>query len=416
MSSRGFLRPSRPLQRAEITALALFSIIALAQGWTGAALTHVLPFVQDDYRLSDAAVFDLMTVIRVTSLLAIAFSWWGDRRGRRRPLLIAFALLPVATLLSAVSVGAAWLTAAQAAARVGTIALSGLALVVLGEEVGTDVRGYAVGAYALVGAMGTGLGLLLRPLGAGSDDGWRLLFALSAIPLLALPLLTRRLKESRLFVAPSKRLPLTAVLHSAHARRFWPLAILAFAVSAFTTPAANLALIRLEQDLGWGAGSASLVVAVTSAPGVLLGVLGGGRLADAIGRRPTEALALTVGVGGGFAFYLVDGGWPMILGILISNLGAFAFAPAFAAHRVELFPTALRATAVAWIVNAAIVGGIFGFAAGRFVVEAWGISGTVAALGVFVLVAMVFIIPLPETRGVTLDRTEPVADSRPAGV
>jgi putative MFS transporter len=402
------LRPSRPLQRAEITALALFSVIALAQGWTGAALTHVLPFVQDDYRLSDAAVFDLMTVIRVTSLLAIAFSWWGDRRGRRLPLLIAFALLPVATLLSAVSVGAAWLTAAQAAARVGTIALSGLALVVLGEEVGTDVRGYAVGVYALVGAMGTGLGLLLRPLGADGDDGWRLLFALSAIPLLALPLLIRRLKESRLFVAPPTRLPLTTVLHSAHARRFWPLAILAFAVSAFTTPAANLALLRLEQDLGWSAGGASLLVAATSAPGVILGVLGGGRLADAVGRRPTEALALTVGVGGGLAFYLVDGGWPMVVGILLSNLGAFAFAPAFAAHRVELFPTAVRATAVAWIVNAAIVGGIFGFAAGRFVVDAWGISRTVAALGVFVLAAMVFIIPLPETRGMTL---EPGTDS-----
>jgi MFS family permease len=352
----------------------------------------------------------------VISLLAIAFSWWGDHRGRRLPLLLAFGLLPVATLLSAVTSGVAWLTATQAAARVGTIALSGLALVVLGEEVGTEVRGYAVGIYALVGAAGTGLGLLLRPLGA-DGEGWRLLFALSALPLLALPLLVHRLHESRMFVPPPSRPPLTTVLRGGYAARFWPLAILAFAVSAFTSPAANLALIRLERDLGWSAAGASLVLATTSAPGVILGVLAGGRLADVLGRRPTEAIALTIGVAGGLGFYLVDGGWVMIVGVLTSNLGAFAFAPAYAAHRMELFPTGLRATAAAWTVNASILGGIFGFFSGRFVVDAWGISGTMAALGVLVLVSMVFIIPLPETRGITLDRSgiEPSGSSSPPG-
>ncbi|HAX81712.1 MAG TPA: hypothetical protein DCY40_03990 [Actinobacteria bacterium] len=404
---RFLLRPARPLQRREIAALALFAVIALAQGWTGAAITHVLPFVQDDYSLSDGAVFDLMMVIRVTSLLAIGFSWWGDHRGRRLPLLIAFALLPAATLASAVTSGADWLTATQAVARVGTIALSGLALVVLAEEVGPDVRGYAVGLYALVGALGTGLGLLLRPLGAASSDGWRLLFALSALPLLALPVLVCRMAESRAFVPTRQRPPLTAVLRGSHARHFWPLAGISFAVSAFTAPAANLALLRLENDLDWSAGAASLLLAATSAPGVILGVLAGGRLADTWGRRPTEAAALTVGVAGGLAFYLIDGGWPMAVGILASNLGAFAFAPAFAAHRAELFPTGLRATAVAWIVNASILGGIAGFAAGRFVVDAWGIPLTVAALGLVVLAAVALIIPLPETRGLVLAPEDP---------
>ena len=95
--------------------LALFAVVALAQGWTGAAITHVLPYVQTDYAMSDAAVFDLMTVIRVVSLAAIAFSWWGDHRGRRRPLLVAFTLLPAATLASALTTGVGWLAATQAA-------------------------------------------------------------------------------------------------------------------------------------------------------------------------------------------------------------------------------------------------------------------------------------------------------------
>lgn len=399
-------RPVRPLQRREVVVLALFAVVALAQGWTGAAITHVLPYVQRDYAMSDAAVFDLMTVIRVVSLAAIAFSWWGDHRGRRRPLLIAFTLLPAATLASALTTGVGWLAATQAAARVGTIAISGLALVVLAEEMGPEVRGYAAGMYALVGAIGTGLGLLLRPIGAASPEGWRIVLALSALPLVALPLLYFKLRESRAFSPSARRAPLTAMLRSGHAARFWPLAGVSFAVSAFTSPAANLALIRLETDLEWSAGSASLLLATTSAPGVILGVLIGGRLADTIGRRPTEVLALVVGVGGGYLFYLVDGGWVMAAGIAASNLGAFAFAPAFAAHRAELFPTALRATAVAWIVNASILGGIFGFAAGRFVVAEWGISLTVVALGAVVLVATLLVLPLPETRGRVIEPGE----------
>ncbi len=406
MTRRGSLRPVRPLQRREVVVLALFAVVALAQGWTGAAITHVLPYVQRDYAMSDAAVFDLMTVIRVVSLAAIAFSWWGDRRGRRRPLLIAFTLRPAATLASALTTGVGWLAATQAAARVGTIAISGLALVVLAEEMGPEVRGYAAGLYALVGAIGTGLGLLLRPIGAASPEGWRVVLALSALPLVALPLLYVKLRESRAFSPPARRPPLTAMLRSGHAARFWPLAGVSFAVSAFTSPAANLALIRLETDLAWSAGSASLLLATTSAPGVILGVLIGGRLADTIGRRPTEVIALVVGVSGGYLFYLVDGGWVMATGIAASNLGAFAFAPAFAAHRAELFPTELRATAVAWIVNASIVGGIFGFAAGRFVVAEWGISLTVVALGALVLAATLLVLPLPETRGRVIEPGE----------
>jgi len=67
----------------------------------------------------------------------------------------------------------------------------------------------------------------------------------------------------------------------------------------------------------------------------------------------------------------------------------------------------MRATAVAWIVNASILGGIAGFAAGRFVVEAWGISLTVAGLGVVVLAAALLVVPLPETRGLVLEPEPP---------
>jgi len=399
---RRTLAPPEPLERRELIVLALFAVVALTQGWAGAAITHALPFAQTDFGWSDAQVFDTLAAVRALSLLALGLSWYADHHGRRRPLLLAFVLLPAANMLTAWFVAPAAFIGLQSVARVGTIALGALATVVLAEEIRPAVRSYGIGVYALFGSMGTGLGLLLRPLGELSDDSWRLLFALSALPLLVAPLLVRRVSESRAYVQPTDRSRVSAVMRAPHGRRFWPLAGLAFVISAFTAPAANLALVRLENELGWSALTASLMLAAASTPGVTLGLLAGGRMADLVGRRPTEAVSMYIGVLGGVAFYFLENGVLMGLAIFLSTLGAFGFAPAFGAHRAELFPTEIRSTSSAWTVNASILGGLTGFAAGRFVVDAWGVPVTIGVLGAAVVLASSLILMLPETRGIHL--------------
>lgn len=408
------LRPPERISRREWVVLSLFAVVALTQGWSGAAITHALPFAQKDFGWSDARVFDVLATVRAISLVALGLSWLADTRGRRIPLLAAFILLPVANLLTAVIASPAAFTGLQAIARIGTIAIGSLAVVVLSEEVGPGVRGYAIGIYALFGSLGTGLGLLLRPLADGSTDAWRVLFALSAIPLLASPFLVRRIGESRAYVRPVRRPPLGAVLRAPHRSRFWPMAGLAFALSAFTAPAANLALVRIENQLGWSAAAGSIVLAAASAPGVALGLLIGGRMSDILGRKPTEAISILVGVTGGIAFYFLENGLLMAAAIFVSTLGAFAITPAFGSHRSELFPTSVRSTAGAWIVNASIVGGLAGFAAGRFVVDAWGVPRTIAVLGAVLVGASLLIRLLPETKGMHLIG-EPAASDPPFG-
>ncbi|MEE8498206.1 MAG: MFS transporter [Acidimicrobiia bacterium] len=402
MRLRRTLSPPEPISRRELVILGLFAIIALTQGWSGAAITHALPFAQDAFGWSDARVFDVLATVRAVSLLALALSWYGDHRGRRRPLLIAFILLPLGNLATALFVDPVAFIGLQSLARIGTIALGSLAIVVLAEEIKPEIRSYSIGIYAMFGSMGTGLGLLLRPIAATGTDTWRLIFALSALPLLVAPFLVMRLRESRAYVQRTVRPRIGAVLRAPHGRRFWPMAGLAFSISAFTAPAANLALVRLESDLGWSAATASLLLALTSAPGVAIGVLAGGRLSDLAGRKPTEAVSIFVGVAGGVAFYFSETGWLMGLGIFVSTLGAFAFGPAFGSHRSELFPTEIRSTAAAWIVNASIFGGLVGFAAGRFVVDAWGVPTTIATLGGVLMVASLLIRLLPETKGLHL--------------
>jgi MFS family permease len=406
-SALDHLKPPVPLARREIRILALMAIVAFSQGWTGTVLTHSLPFVRETFDLSDARIFDLLAVVRAVALLALLFSWWGDRSGRRRPLIVALVILAGANLATAFAPTAAVFATLQSAARIGSSAAGALALVLLAEEVNPLVRGYVLGAYALFVSMGTGFGLLIRQIGEVSDEAWRLLFGLSAIPLLAVPIVIMRLKESRAFAKRKERAPLAAALRGRHARFFWPMAAMSFALAAFSGPAANLALVRLENELNWSAAAASIMLAATSAPAVTLGLLGGGRIADLVGRKPTEVVSLFVGVAGGLAFYFSENGWVMAVGIFFSMLGAAAFGPAFSSHRAELFTTDVRATAGAWLTNAGIFGGLAGFGAGRFVVDVWGVPITMAALGAVVLVSAAMISLLPETRGAVLTSADP---------
>ncbi|MFQ5947708.1 MAG: MFS transporter [Acidimicrobiia bacterium] len=399
---RHFFPPER-LSHLDVRLLALMAVIAFTQGYAGSLLTHTLPFARTSLALSEGQMSGVFAVVRAAAFAGLALSLYGDRRGRRRPLLAAFVLLPAANLATALVPGVPAFIILQSLARVGTIAVGALAIVVLAEEISPSVRSYAIGVYVLVGAMGTGFSLILLPIVDAGPEAWRILFGLSSMPLVAFPLLVVVLRESRLFTPMGARPPLAAALRGGHARHFWPMAALTMLVAAFSGPAINFALERLVDDLGWHTGDARNLLIVTSGLGTA-GFLVGGRIADLIGRRPTEATALILGGLGGLGFYFFDSGYVMGPAIFLATLGATAFAPAFAAHRSELFPTDLRATATAWLNNAGILGGLVGFGVGFFAIDAWGLSNTVGALALSVLAAAALVVLLPETRGMDLSR------------
>lgn len=379
----------------------LLAAVAFSQGWSSNVFTHSLAYTRVTFGLSDQGIADLEAVVRATALVALFLSWWADHRGRRGPLLIAFLLIPTANLATAFAPSLAGFAALQGTARIGTIALGALGLVVIAEEVNPAVRGYASATFALGLSMGTGFGLMVTPIAQTGPEAWRILFAMSSAPLLLLPLLILRLRESRAF-RPGTRAPLILALRGRLARHFWPMAGLSFAVAAFTGPAAGFINPRLINELAWGQGSASLLLVLASTPAVLLGLLGGGRAADVIGRRPTELVAAAVGIAGGIAVYFSEEGWVIGLGVFLSVFGASAFAPAFTAQRSELFPTATRATAGAWLVNAGILGGLAGFVAGRFAIGAWGVPVTIAGLAGLLALSTSLLALLPETKGSNL--------------
>jgi MFS family permease len=381
----------------------LMVLVAFVAGYGGAQLGHVNVFVRLSYDLTEGGMFSIFGITRLFSLLGVVFAIVADRRGRRIPFLIAFTLLPVANLATAFAPGIMSFTAAQSAARIAVVTIAALAVVILAEELSPGVRALGLGVYALAHQMGTGTGLILLPIAEQSDGSWRMLFALTGLGLLVVPLVARFLQESRAYVHYRKKVTFVHALRAGLWSHFWPLAGMAFFVAAFAAPAIDFVLERMIDDLAWDAGAARFLLIVFSGVGAI-GLLVGGRLADSIGRRPTTVLALAMGLVGGVLFYTQPSGWILAPSIFVASFGISMLTPAFAAHRSELFPTRVRASAAGWVTNAGILGSITGFMAGALIVDNIGLSATIMWLGLGVVIAMLLVLRLPETKGLDLVR------------
>jgi len=365
-------------------------------------MAHTLPFVRLSFDLTEGQMSLMFAGIRAASLLGVLFSIAADRVGRRKPLLGAFALMALGSMLTAFIPTVPVFVASQALVRISIVAIASISIVLIAEEVAPGVRALSIGFYGLAGSLGVGLGLLLLPIADASEDAWRILFAFAALGLLLIPLLAQYLPESRAFT-PAATIPFAKALGMGLSKHFWPLAGIAFFVAAFASPAFDFVLERLINDLSWESGAARFLLIVFSGLGAV-GLLVGGRMADRIGRKPTTIAALVIGLVGGVGFYLLDSGWFLAASIFLATLGATMLTPSFGAQRAELFPTRVRATSSAWVTNVAIVGSIAGFATGGILIDRIGLAATVATLGVGVVVSIYLVTRLPETRGMDLVR------------
>lgn len=386
--------------------LTLMIFVAFVAGYGASQLSHTLPFARSALGLTEGGMNWVFAATRLASLGGLGFMLIADRRGRRIPFLIAFSLLPVGNVLTAVAPDPVTFTVAQGITRIAVVAVAGLAIVILAEELSPRVRALGIGIYALAGASGSGIGLALLPIADRSEYSYRLLFAFTAIGLLAIPILVRFLSESRAYIQYERAVTFRTALKAGLGRHFWPLAAIAFLVAMFSSPATAFVMERLVDDLEWETAPARFLLMVFSGLGTA-GVLIGGRMADMVGRKRTTILAMVTGAVGGVAFYTQDSGWVLAPAIFLATMGLGMLTPSIAAHRSELFPTRVRASAAGWITNIAIGGSIAGFVIGAVIVDDIGLPRTISVLAGGLLLAMLLVTRLPETRGMDLVRTRP---------
>jgi MFS family permease len=337
------------------------------------------------------------------------FGWISDRWGRRASIGAALLVTSAGNLACCLAPSAGWLVIARALSGVGIGGTWGAGHALIAETFPSALRG-RFGAVAQSGApLGLGLaalvGSFLSPL-----VGWRTCFLLSAVPALAL-LACHGAPESDLWAAhrrgTERGLPaLLQLVRGELAGRF----ARAFVLTVLNMSAYWFAVIwlprYLQRERGlslFGSGWWTL----TFVAGSLTGYLSFGLISDAIGRRRAFTAYCALTVVGLLPVTLL---WERVGSSAAFGMGCLFLAgvgtgtwSCYGAYLAELFPTRVRGTAMAVIMNCSrgaqfvapvVIAGV----AGR-----WGLSGGIALAAVFAALAGAWVWTLPETAGCRLD-------------
>jgi MFS family permease len=399
---RRVLDPLLPVARFTVSDRRIVFIIwaaGVVQGFAQSQASATIPFTRAGLGLSEGEMSLLLGIARLAAFAALPLGWMGDHAGRRKPLLLAVTLVIVGGAAAGLAFEAWQFGLAQATLRTGTAAMSGLAVVLLAEQVSPRIRAHAISFYGAAVSFGGGLALMTLPLADDGGDRWRIPHLLIALGLLILPFLMRTIPESQVFRdEPEHRGHWRDILAGAWAPRFWLVATIGFLASAFSTMALAFSTTRLIEGVGLSTGSTVFV-------GLLGGTLGGlgffvgGHLADSWGRRRTTVLSLLMALSGALIVYWVTVIPLIVAGVMISSFGTFAFVPAGGSHRAELFPTDVRARANTASANFSLAGSAAGLILGVFTIDAIGLAETVSLLGIGMATAAFLTLALPETLG-----------------
>jgi MFS family permease len=400
--------PPDRLSARQANVLGLLAAASLIIGYVNTLFTQTVNFAADEFGVSDTGKGVAAAIVRVGIIVTLPIVFLADRVGRRRMIVFAATAAPLVAALGALSPSFAVLTGTQTLGRPLGLALDVLVAVVAAEEMPRSSRTYAISLLAMASGLGAGFCVIALPLADLGTRGWRLVYVLPLFLMFVSRDLARRLPETRRFEEQH------AITPHVSRHRFVILAVAAFLGNLFVAPASLYQNSYLSDVRGYPARLISTFTIVTSTPAGL-GILAGGRIADARGRRLLGGLALLAGV----AFAVLSftrGGWIMWVSALLAGLFGGASYPALSVYRTELFPTARRSGAGGLLTASALVGGSIGLiVTGQAVDRGWpygSILGTLA-LGSIAVTALV-LTQYPETAHRELEEINPEDRPTPA--
>lgn len=404
--------PSRLDARAA-TVLGLICTLSTISGYLGTVITQTITFAADEFGLSKSAQSDTLSAVRIGIVVSLAMTALADRRGRRQLAIVGTGLACVFTALGALSPDMWALGATQTVARGITTAVGVLIVVIAAEELPAGARAYGVSVLALSAALGSGMAVWALPLADLGPRGWRIIYVLPLVAVPFLPMIARRLPETRRFQAASEAHAVDASRRSsAIARdRLALLCAAGFLLLVFRTPASQLQNDFLRDERGFSGTKIALFTVLTSTPAGI-GVFLGGRLADSRGRRAIGAIGLV----GGAAFTVLgftSHGWTLWIATMIGMIISSLTVGPLGVYGPELFTTRARGRANGLVTLAGVLGSVTGLTIAGRLGDRWGLGAALAVLSVGpLLLALLVLRRFPETARVELEQLNP-ADAHP---
>ncbi|MGH9025285.1 MAG: MFS transporter [Acidimicrobiia bacterium] len=401
--------PFSPEQASQIATVAFAAAVANF----GASLFGLnADPVTDAFGATNRDLGVALAVTRLGVLVALVSTALADRRGRRNVILAAFIGVCAANLLSAVAPGLIVFTGAQAFTRAFvqvSLIVAGIAVI---EEAPEGARAYALSMFALAAGAGFALAVLLLPLADLDEQAWRISFGVSALMLVFLPGLRRRMRETGRYEAVAarkrRRGRISDIVDLSYRGRFILLALTAFLLSVLSAPSSQLTNRYLTDEQDFSNLAIAVFRTVTAGLPGLLAVVVAGWLAERRGRRPLAVVALALGSLLQMTFFLGSGSvlW------ISATAGIFTAACsgiAIGALDVELFPTEVRGTSNGLVLFSGVIGSTVGLLlATNLDGPLGGLGPAIAVCAIAPLLAALFVVPfLPEAAHRRLDDVSP---------
>lgn len=403
------------LAPAQTRMLALVVLGTFFEAYDLSLLSSAVKHISDELAIGERELPFVLAAVRFGGFFAFALLPLADRVGRRRVFLAAILGMSLGTLATAFAQTAAQFVVLQVFARTFMLIAASVGIVMLAEELPAEHRGWGIGILGALGAFGHGLGAALFALIDLLPFGWRALYGVGALPLLALPAMRRSLRETARFEAhraaraegPGEPRgigwlrPLLG-LARAHPGRALIVGLAGFSLAFGAISVFQFASYFLQRTHGWAPWQYSLMLFVGGGIGIVGNVVAG-RLGDRFGRRGVGFVALALYPLAAIAFYQ---GPALALGacfaliVFTSNAGDVVIR----AFSTELFPTSQRAASAGWLTLLQTCGFIAGLGiVGTAMQSGADLPRVISLASLSVLLAAACMLLLPESRGRELE-------------
>jgi len=405
--------------RIDERSLSLLGLVSLAyffENYDLSLLMSALSFIAADLGIAESELAGYTGLIRLGALPAFLLVPFSDRLGRRKIFLVSVAGLSLLTFVTAFTTSVWAFVAVQMLVRTCVLAASTMAFVIIAEEFPAEHRGWGIGMVGALGACGFGFGAILFGFVEHLPFGWRALYVIGIVPLLAMPALARGIPETSRFDRHKRdHLETEAGIGGIRGwlaplvglARTYPRRVLGVTLAGTLYSAGEIATFQFcgyftMTHHGWEPWRFSVMVVVAGAVGMVGNVVAG-RLGDAFGRRPVGfAVAATFPVLA-WLFYHVPGVFLPVLWAFLT-VCSVSCNVTIRALATEVFPTSHRGTSGGWLSLVQTLGTAAGLGiVGLGLAQGASLPFMVSTLALLTVVAGSALFLLPETSGRELE-------------
>ncbi|WP_019849545.1 MFS transporter [Desulfitobacterium sp. PCE1] len=380
---------------------------AFFEGFDDALINIALPYIKADFALSTQMSGYALSIIAFGTMVAFFVSRMADTIGRRKIFLSCVYMYSLCSFFTAFSPTIQVFIFFQFVARIFLIGCWSVGYVILCEEFSTEHRGKAVGRFQLTAVFGALLIGILLPVFTSVGLSWRALYVVGSLPMIPVFLMRNRLPETEAFLQvqeekkQGKRLQkedLFGPWRNPFAKYMVVMCLVWVFLYFGVKGTLNFFSLRVVNELSWTPNMVSLGLVLQTLTGIFV-IAMNGKMMDVIGRKRAAAIIIVVGCVFSVLTFTLKSFYPVLVCSIISAGFVNSFLIVGSTLTNELFPTEIRANAMAWSNN--IVGRL-----GQIIVPTavttmalWLGLGNAAAVAVALplLSLILILIFLPET-------------------